>query len=184
MPIMSLFRRRQSHADAAHRLFDAIVAQSRRPEFYERLGVPDTLDGRFDLMVLHVFLLIDRLRGEASAGDLSQAVVDRMFTILDLNLREMGVQDVGIGKRIKVMAEGFNGRITAYRTALADDDGGSLREALHRNVFGATDLAGEQLASLEAYVRTAVAALQSLPAQRLVDGELAFPDPTSQPEVP
>jgi cytochrome b pre-mRNA-processing protein 3 len=184
MPIMSLFRRRQPHADAARRLFDAIVAQSRRAEFYQHFGVPDTLDGRFDLMVLHVFMVIERLQGEAAAGDLPQVVVDRMFTILDLNLREMGVQDVGIGKRIKVMAEGFNGRINAYRTALADDDGGSLRQALHRNVFGAADIAGDQLANLEAYVRTAVAALRALPVRRLVEGYMAFPDPVPQREAP
>jgi cytochrome b pre-mRNA-processing protein 3 len=68
MPIMSLFRRRQPHADAARRLFDAIVAQSRRAEFYQHFGVPDTLDGRFDLMVLHVFMVIERLQGEAATG--------------------------------------------------------------------------------------------------------------------
>ena len=180
---MSLFRRRQPHADAARQLFDAIVAQSRRPVFYERLGVPDTLDGRFDLMVLHVFVLIDRLHGEAAAGDLPQAVVDRMFTILDLNLREMGVQDVGIGKRIKVMAEGFNGRITAYRAALADSDGEALCRALARNVFGAAAAADHQLEALADYVRTAVAALRAVPVQRLIEGSVSFPDPASHREA-
>ena len=176
MSISSLFRRRTPDREAAATLLDRAIAQSRRPAFYEVAGVPDTLDGRFDLMVLHVFLVVQRLHRIAGAGDTTQAVIDRMFAVLDLNLRELGVQDMGIGKRIKVMVQGFNGRVAAYRTALATDRA-ALQAALRRNAFGGASPRDAHVVAMAAYVGATIAALDAIPDLQVVQGGVGFPDP-------
>jgi cytochrome b pre-mRNA-processing protein 3 len=119
-----------------YQLYGAAVAAARQPAFYAGLGVPDTLDGRFDLVGLHVFLLIRRLRALPPPGPaLAQAVFDAMFNDMDLNLREMGVGDLSVGKRVRAMWEAFHGRSSAYQAALEGRDAMKLAEALERNVW-------------------------------------------------
>jgi cytochrome b pre-mRNA-processing protein 3 len=102
------------HAVPADRLYGAAVAQARNPAFYVECRVPDTLDGRFDLIVLHLCLLIRRLRREGETGaTLAQALFDTTFDDMDRSLREMGVGDLGVGRRVKAMASAFYGRATA-----------------------------------------------------------------------
>jgi cytochrome b pre-mRNA-processing protein 3 len=121
-------------------------------ELFEACGIPDTLDGRLDSLALHAALMIDRLRREPDGEELSQAFFDAMFRHLDLTLREIGVQDLGVGRRIKIMAEGLHGRALAYREALA---GGAtpLDEVLRRNAYGGRPPAAAAVARLEAHVR-------------------------------
>jgi cytochrome b pre-mRNA-processing protein 3 len=129
-------RRRDRHERAAFRLYTTAVAAARVPALYATLGVPDTLDGRFEMVGLHVFLLIDRLRRDAPPGpDLAQSVFDAMFSDMDVTLREMGVGDLTVGKRVREMWEAFHGRAAAYETALADPDDSALAAALARNVW-------------------------------------------------
>ena len=97
--------------------------------FYQALGVPDTLDGRFDLVALHVFLLVHRLQ-RAPGPALAQAVFDAMFSDMDNNLREIGVSDLSVGKRVRAMWEAFHGRSKAYASALEAADGSALAAAL------------------------------------------------------
>jgi cytochrome b pre-mRNA-processing protein 3 len=126
--------------------------QARLPELFDACGIPDTLDGRFDALALHAAVAIDRLRREPDGERLAQAFFDAMFRHLDVTLRELGVQDLGVGRRIKVMAEGFHGRALAYREALA---GGAtpLGEVLRRNAYGGRPPAdGATVARLEAHV--------------------------------
>src|SRR5512135_2803202 len=112
-----LFKRGPHEAEAT-RLYDAIVSQARRPEFYEGGGVPDSIDGRFELIVLHAYLVLRRLRAAGGAGEpLAQALVDVLFADLDASLREMGAGDLGVGKRVKRMATAFYGRIGAYEAS-------------------------------------------------------------------
>lgn len=149
-----MFRRRQPADDFALELYNRTAERARAPELFEACGIPDTLDGRFDALALHASLMIDRLRREPDGPVLAQAFFDAMFRHLDLTLREIGVQDLGVGRRIKIMAEGFHGRALAYREAL---EGGamSLAEVLRRNAYGGrppTDV--DKIASLEAHVRT------------------------------
>src|ERR1700740_2313654 len=100
-------------------LYGAIVAQSRRAAFYIGYGVPDTIDGRFDLIVLHMVLLLARLdRGGLPARDLGQGLFDLFCRDLDANLREMGVGDLAVPKRMRQFAEAFYGRQAAYLAAL------------------------------------------------------------------
>jgi cytochrome b pre-mRNA-processing protein 3 len=131
---------------------------ARAPALFEVCGIPDTLDGRFDALALHAALTIDRLRREPDGEPLAQAFFDAMFRHLDLTLREIGVQDLGVGRRIKIMAEGLHGRALAYRAALV---GGpvSLAETLRRNAYGGTAPTDEQVACLEAHVRQYVGRL-------------------------
>ena len=117
-------------------LYGAIVAQSRHAAFYIGYGVPDTIDGRFDLIVLHMVLLLARLdRGGPSARDLGQSLFDRFCRDLDANLREMGVGDLAVPKRMRRFAEAFYGRQAAYLVALDAPDGRELEKALARNIF-------------------------------------------------
>ena len=130
------FLRRNRHERAGYVLYTAAVAAARAPFLYATVGVPDTLDGRFDLVGLHVFLVIRRLQAQPAPGPaLAQAVFDAMFHDMDVNLREMGVSDIAVGRKVKVMWEAFNGRATAYAAALDSGDTAALQAALARNVW-------------------------------------------------
>lgn len=186
--IASLFRRPR-HVRAAATLYVALVEQSRRPEFYDRAGVPDSLEGRFDMVVLHAFLVLHRLKAEGKATeDFAQALFDHMFADMDLNLRELGVGDLSVGKRVKKMAQGFYGRAVAYEKALAADDDAALIAALRRNLYGAGEApaaapAAEQVAMVAGYLRREVANLAAQPAARLIRGEVEFGPPPAGPPV-
>src|SRR5579864_9285209 len=118
---MRLLRRRQNkEAEFAAAVYGRTVERARARELFEACGIPDSLDGRFDALALHASLMIERLRREPDGEVLAQAFFDAMFRHLDLTLREIGVQDLGVGRRIKVMAEGLHGRALAYREAMAD----------------------------------------------------------------
>jgi len=150
---VNVFRRRRQPAEEfAAALYIRTAERARAPELFEACGIPDTLDGRFDALALHAALMIDRLQREPDGETLAQAYFDAMFRHLDLTLREIGVQDLGVGRRIKIMAEGFHGRALAYREAL--DSGQGLGEALRRNAYGGRPPAdAEPVSRLEAYVR-------------------------------
>ena len=119
--LAGFLRRRNNHERAAFQLYGAAVAAARDPYLYETLGVPDTLDGRFDAIALHVYLLVRRLNAEPEPGPaLAQAVFDAMFLDMDINLREMGVGDLSVSKRNRAMWEAFHGRSAAYAAAWND----------------------------------------------------------------
>lgn len=148
-----MFRRRKPEDDFASALYGRVAEQARAAELFEACGIPDTLDGRFDSLALHAALMIDRLRREPDGEVVAQAFFDAMFRHLDLTLREIGIQDLGVGRRIKVMAEGLHGRGLAYREAL---NGGPmpLGEVLRRNAYGGTSPQDPAVVDrLEAYVR-------------------------------
>lgn len=136
--------RRNRHERTGFQLYSLAVAAARDPFLYLTGGVPDTLDGRFDLIGLHSFLLIHRLTREPEPGPaIAQAVFDAMFSDMDINLREMGVGDLSVGKRVKAMWEAFHGRSAVYTAALDQQDEAALTAALARNLWrGATPPAG------------------------------------------
>jgi cytochrome b pre-mRNA-processing protein 3 len=150
MGLLGLFRRRP-HERIGFELYGAAVAAARAPGFYAEIGVPDTAAGRFELVSLHVGLLIRRLRAERdkTADALAQAVFDAMFGDMDVNLREMGIGDLSVGKRVKMLWEGFHGRAQTYAEALDAEDMPALAAALERNIWvkeEAPSGAGETLA--------------------------------------
>jgi cytochrome b pre-mRNA-processing protein 3 len=132
---LSLLRRGR-YERVGFELYGATVATARDPFLYTVLGVPDTLDGRFDMVSLHAFLLIRRLKRERLPGpDLAQAMFDAMFSDMDVNLREMGVGDLSVGRKVRVMWEAFHGRSAAYEVALNTADVDALEASLVRNVW-------------------------------------------------
>jgi cytochrome b pre-mRNA-processing protein 3 len=158
------------------RLYEAIVAQARQPWLYAEAGVPDTVEGRFEMIVLHAFLVIERLGGEGeTARELAQQVFDEMFKDMDESLREMGVGDLAVGRRIKQMAQAFYGRSRAYRQALRDG-GASGREALiaalSRNVFAG--VAEADAAALADYILGLRRRLAHQPVSQLLSGQAGF----------
>ncbi len=175
MGLLGLFTRKP-HERAGFALYGAAVAAARDPVFFESLGVPDTLDGRFDLVSLHAGLLVCRISRDPDprARDLAQAVFDAMFADMDVNLRVMGVSDLAVGKRVKRMWEAFHGRAQAYDAALAAGDRPALEYALSRNVWRGHAPPGAA-ARLAAQAEAIAAALAGQPFDALVAGEARFP---------
>ncbi len=173
----SLFARKRDET-AAWALYGAAVAQARRPEFYSTLGVPDTLDGRFELVALHVFLILHRLkRDRAETEDLAQQVFDAMFADMDRSLREMGAGDVGVGPKVKRMAQAFYGRVSAYDAALAAEPG-KLADALRRNLYGTVAQPAEaRLSAMQAYVVGEAARLAAQDLTEIAGGKIRFGAP-------
>jgi cytochrome b pre-mRNA-processing protein 3 len=159
-------------AVAVHR---AAVDQARLVPFYADRGVPDTLDGRFEMITLHVFLVLHRLRGVAEAQAFGQTLYDVLFADMDRALREMGTGDLSVGKQVKRMAEGFAGRIKAYRDGLAGT--GDLVDALRRNLYGTVTPREDDLQFMAAYVRRQEAALGGQDAAAIVAGRIEFSAP-------
>jgi cytochrome b pre-mRNA-processing protein 3 len=118
--------------DAAERHYAALVRRAREPVFYASLDVPDTLDGRFDLLTLHAWAVLASLRPESA---LAQALVNRIFIGFDEALREMGAGDIGMGRRMQKFADAFYGRLKAYDAA----EGEGMRLALVRNLYRGTE---------------------------------------------
>jgi len=159
--------------DATVSLYHTIVTQSREPVFYERMGVPDTIDGRFDMLILHAILMMLRLRDEADAR---QKLFDFMFADMDRSLREMGVGDMSIGKKIRPMMQAFYGRAHAYEAGLVADDG-TLVAALTKNLYGmAHGKAGDAVhaQSMARYVREAAANLERQSPTTILAGQVVF----------
>jgi len=173
--MFGLLRRQSPHRDTAERLYAAVTAQSRQPVFFADLQVPDSVDGRFDVLALHAWMVIDRIRQQADGEAIAQALFDAMFAHLDFAVREMGAQDLGVGRRIKVMAEGLHGRALAFRTAIAEPDPMALQDVLRRNVFGKAEPSDDAVTRLAAYVRSCVAALAALDLDRLSSAALPWP---------
>ncbi|HEY4405449.1 MAG TPA: ubiquinol-cytochrome C chaperone family protein [Xanthobacteraceae bacterium] len=159
-----------------------IVAQARAAPFYRNYGVPDTVNGRFEMVVLHTVLVLRRLESEPVAvRALGQALFDRFCGDMDGSLRELGIGDLAVPAKMRKIGEAFYGRQSAYSAALDDPDPAALIGALARNVFGAptgTELGAIRLAR---YVRAVAGRLAEQDGQALSRAELTFPDPQSLP---
>jgi len=156
------------------RCYEAIVAAARHPAFYANWGVADTLDGRFDMVALHTYLVLDRLKG--GEPRFRQALVDEFFRDMDRSLRELGVGDVSVGKKVRKMAEVFYGRVAAYDAALAGQ-GDALVAAVARNVFP-DDPQAEGAVPLAAYVQDQRNHLAAQDPAAIAGGHVTFKEPT------
>ncbi|RKR02876.1 ubiquinol-cytochrome C chaperone family protein [Maricaulis maris] len=159
----------------AEALYRDVVTAARAPHLYAGLGVPDTVEGRFEMIILHCAVVVLTLKPVDSdpARGLSQALFDTMFDDFDAAMREMGVGDSGVGKKIRFMAQGFYGRAEALRDAIDSPDPGQLQAVLARNVFNAGP-DDPRAPALALYVNSAVEALNGQGGQALLDG--AAPD--------
>ena len=158
-------------------LYASAVAQSRTPALYAAMGAPDTVEGRFELLSLHVILLIDRLKGEGGGPDgISQALFDIYVSNLDGALREMGVGDLAVGKRMKELGGAFYGRAKAYTAALrALPDQADLREVIARTLLAGAE--GVDPTTLAGYVARCHATLAAGDTRTVMEGDPAWPVP-------
>jgi cytochrome b pre-mRNA-processing protein 3 len=176
--IFPLFRRRM-RPDTISSLYGMIVAQARLPCFYREYAVADTVNGRFDLLVLHLAAVLDRLGEEAELRELGQALFDRFCQDMDHNLREMGIGDLSVPKEMQRMGEAFYGRAQAYKAALVASAQDALVEALTRNIYGGAPPTEAAPVRLAASMREAVRVLKTQPAAGFLSGALELPDPAT-----
>src|SRR5580693_2472363 len=184
--------RRSVHDNRIHVLYGMIVAQARTGVFYRNYGIPDTVQGRFELLVLHLVLVLRSLNRRSRAPrtfggwrrgeSLGQLLFDAFCRDLDANLREMGVGDLAVPKRMQAFAEAFYGRQAAYLAALDAADQRVFEKALARNIFPAGNDAGA--ARLARYARAAVTRLDAQDDGALIRGEVVFPDPEAFAQEP
>jgi cytochrome b pre-mRNA-processing protein 3 len=169
--------RRGADSGSIAALYGMIVTQARSPAFYTDYGVPDTVEGRFDLIVLHLVLLLRRLaREEGLARGLGQRLFDTFCRDLDSNLREMGIGDLAVPKHMRRFGEAFYGRQAAYVAALDAADQRDFEKALARNIFQAEGV-DDRAVRLARYARAALGRLDVQEQSAFVRGEVAFPNP-------
>lgn len=162
------------------------MAAARRPELYEALGAPDRIDGRFELLTLHAGLVLRRLAAVGGVADaIAQDLVDSLFSHFDDTLREMGLSDIGVAKRLKAMGSAFYGRNAAYAAALDGGSSAELATALARNVYGAAGgEAGPKAEALAHHVASLDAALTTVPIEAFTAGRFCFPSGLIAAEAP
>jgi cytochrome b pre-mRNA-processing protein 3 len=162
---------------AGRRLYESAAAQARTPAFYLAMGAPDTVEGRFELYTLHVALVLRRLKGQGpQASETGQGLFDAYVKSLDHALREMGVGDLSVGKKMRKLGEAFYGRVKNYDEAFA----ALPDEAPLAAIIGRTVLMGDEGAKAEPlldYATAAMAALQAQPLETLLQGEASWPTP-------
>jgi cytochrome b pre-mRNA-processing protein 3 len=167
-------KRQNERRGTIERLYGAIVAQARNPVFYVRMKAPDTVEGRFDLIVLHIFLVNERLASLGDAGKaLAQELLDFFFEDMDASLREIGTGDLSVPKKMRSLAEAYLGRSAAYQAALNARDPEALAVSLAKNIYGSDTLLPETRA-LAAYVAKANEALMRAAPETLLAGEPSF----------
>lgn len=186
-------------ADTTLDLYRAIVAEARRPIYYTAYAVPDTVTARFDMIALVTAMVLRRLRGEpkppvgakvargrraTDPHELGRQLLDLVFTELDRSLREMGVGDVAVPKRIKKLAAAWNGRVLAYDAALDEADLAAFAAAIARNVYAGLDDRSAAPA-LAAHAAAIDAALATRPTVDVLAGRIDWPDPALEaPRTP
>jgi cytochrome b pre-mRNA-processing protein 3 len=175
------FFRRQPQQEAILPLYNNIVVQVREPLFYRDLGVPDTVNGRFDLLVLHLWMILRRLKLLEGGARLCQALFDCFCDDMDGNLREMGVGDLTVPKRMQAFGEAFYGRTAAYDLALSEG-ADALAQALCRNILNGEQI--ENARRLARYTEAAMAALAALDDAALRSASFNFPPPARMSALP
>ena len=168
--VMNFFVRPIASPEVAA-LYGVCVTQARQPIFYTTLEAPDTVYGRFDLLILHVLLVIQRLRPYTKQ---TQQLFDILFADTDKNLRELGVSDISIARKMKPMLSAFYGRAKVYEEALGKSDA-SLAEALRRNIYGDLPVEEETAQRLAAYIRDAHIMLAAQNTEDILAGRMSFP---------
>jgi cytochrome b pre-mRNA-processing protein 3 len=175
--IFAQWRARRASKALIEQILGEIVAAARRPALYDALGAPDRIDGRFELLTLHAGLVLRRLAALGGVADsLAQDLVDKLFSYLDDTLREMGISDIAVAKRLKAMGRAFYGRNAAYAAALADGSPADLATALARNVYGAAGSeAAPKAEALADHVASLDAAMAAIPLEAFTAGRFRFP---------
>lgn len=178
-------KQRKILRETATELYGGVVTQARNPVFYAEMGIPDTLEGRYEMVALHLALVLERLRREGDAGvALSRATIETFVADMDGSMRELGVGDLTVPKKVKSAAAGLYARADAYRQALLQEEGagagvaGALDAVIARFALGDATAAG-RAAGLARYYRAQTAALARLGATEVLAGRMPMPAPAS-----
>lgn len=172
--MFGLLKSQKPYAQAARGVYGSVLENIRKPEFYTDYGVPDSFDGRFDLMLLHIFLVLDvaLAHDEGEAEGFNQALFDQTFKDMDQTLREMGIGDVGVPKHMRKMMKAFNGRMHAYDTALK---AGDLAATLGKNLYGTVDTPDEkQIAKMAQKAQEMLSFLKTQDREAIFAGRVIF----------
>tara|TARA_Y100001001_G_C7952793_1_gene289627 strand:+ start:424 stop:981 length:558 start_codon:yes stop_codon:yes gene_type:complete len=182
--MFNIFKKQDKPYQAsAFQLYATAMDAARNPVFFEKYDVPDSLQGRFEVLSLYVGMLMLRLSESQSereeAVDLSQALFDAMFADMDQSLREIGIGDMTIPKRMKHLMKSLNGRLHAYQEGFEQmdkDSGAALKNALRRNLFGTQETVSEESLSVTAqYLQKLKAELDGQAVEMLLSGQVSFP---------
>lgn len=171
-----LFKKKRWN-NVGHQLFQTVVDQSRIPLFYSELAVEDSIDGRFDLMAFNMAFVLDKLdmhSNEEGVPDLKRILQEIMFDNLDLTLREIGVGDLGVGKKIKVMAEAFYGRMMVYQDLFKSRDIKGMSEALGRNLYRGEGIDQGIIDHMVFYSFSQLDHIKKQSLEKVVSGEINF----------
>lgn len=154
-------------------LYSQIFEQSRHASFYTEYGVPDTVDGRFDMLLMHIYMVMQRLVGQKGASKkMAQGLFDMTFADMDQSLRQQGVGDMGVPKHMRRMMKAFNGRMYAYRQAMKD---GTMEQAVERNIFGTIETPAKQnVDSLTHYMQTNIDHVNAQDLEEILQGHVDF----------
>ena len=173
--MLNVFRR-NPRATTIEALYGAIVAQARLPVFYLAYGIPDTVNGRLDVLMLHLAMVFERLsQGDKEAKAAGQEAFDRFCRDMDDHLREDGISDTKVPKQVRGVAAAFFGRHGAYISALRAGDDAALQTAIGRNVFEGAD--APSVPRLAAYMQTTMAILDGQDPSVIATGKIAWSDP-------
>jgi cytochrome b pre-mRNA-processing protein 3 len=184
-PFNHFSKPRRRPSDTIEAIYGMIVAKARDPLFYRDLGVPDTVDGRFDLILLHLWMVLRRLRLGEGGPALAQALFDRFCVDMDDNLREMGVGDLTVPKRMLAFGEAFYGRAAAYDFAVSEgqeNDRGLLAQSICKNILNGKGI--DNAHRLAVYVRMTLARLDRLDDAGLLGASWSFPPPLPEGPLP
>ena len=152
MKFFNLFKDKKNKNSIIGKIYLKAVEQARQKELYEDFAIPDTVDGRFDMIILHLFLIIKNIKDTNDASFLSQGLLDYMFDDMDRNLREMGVGDLSVGKQVKKMAKAFYGRSECWEKGLLGSHE-DLNEALMETVYRSSKIKSDHLEKLIRYIK-------------------------------
>jgi cytochrome b pre-mRNA-processing protein 3 len=171
--MLSWLTRRAERKANAHNLYGSIVALSRSPAIYDTLKVPDTIEGRFEIMLLHMFATLERLNGEAPS--LAQDIVNKFFADMDTTSRELGVGDMVVPKKMRGLASIFETRMKAYESAVADSNKKTLSKELHDTIFNGEEGSSDSALGLVKYLMQLRKKLAKIPLAELVARQIAVP---------
>ncbi len=168
--IFGLFGKRNSNQAIVDRQYAALTAAARMPGLYEHLNVPDTVMGRFEMLSIAMILFFRRTRSSETSGqEIAQEIVDAFFQDIDYSIRELGIGDNSVPKRMKKLAGMFYGRLEAYSKAMDQGDAAALSAALQRNIYPEATEPGD-MAGLAQWMMAAEAHLSAIPEEAIATG--------------
>lgn len=172
--MLTWLRSRSRTGKTATALYGSIVTQARERAIYVHGGVPDTMEGRFGVIVVHMFLILERIRGEGAKGDgMARALLETFMTDMDDSMREIGIGDMAVPRRVKKAAAALHEQIECYRAAIAETSGTALRAAIERHVLLGSG--GGDAPLIAGYIRRAQESLAKQSWTDVREGRVIFP---------